>query len=357
MNRSQIFFFLAILTIFSTLPGCQFEKPSETPTIRVEMVFRSPRDINLQPEDVPDLQEVPVENPAQEPLIPEVIDQDQRAYVNVDQDINIESNVIMVPEQTSRTNDELYNLVVIPRRTSIQRQGKDETCDLGERCRLLPIVDSVCGPGWVATTVRNNIIIVIFACGRGVDKERIIRLGKYIDDRIKAPPSHEEIALATQAMLTTQTEAANATLTAIGITLTPLTPAGLTPTEDACLNLNLTPEECANSGSHLYSWVTKRDTNSCVWPPDGCPESGCPGESIITFNFGQRSVTYYSGNELIANCDKTNPNTYYCEWVYGETNHKVTMVFKTTGYEEEWKTTTSGVGGCEGVFQATIVEN
>lgn len=259
---------LLVALVFSSLTACAprstpLPPAPDTPTPQQVIIFRSPRDMNLQTGEVPDLQETPVENPAAEPLLPEAIDQDQRAFVNIDLDIHIESNVIMVPEQTTRSDDDLYEQVVIPRRPGVQRQGKDEGCELGERCRIIYIIDPGCGPGLVLIVLRGNMITVLIGCGRGADRDRITRAGAKIDEHIQAPPRPEEIALATAAPQRTQTQAAQATAaqyvaatcaagTAMALTLTP---PGPTATLDPCVALNLTPEECANSGVHAYSYI------------------------------------------------------------------------------------------------------
>ena len=81
-----------------TIIGIAIQACSFLPTN--ELVYRSTRDINLQPQDVPDLTEAAVDNPPNGPLLPEAVEQNQRVYVNAFQQIYIESNVIMVPKRT-----------------------------------------------------------------------------------------------------------------------------------------------------------------------------------------------------------------------------------------------------------------
>jgi hypothetical protein len=254
-----------------TLPNTP-TAPGVTPTARVEIIYRLPSEMNLQPQDVPELTETQVEQPAQEPLLPEAIDQSQRAYNNPSQDTNIESNVIMVPGRTVRTPDEIADVIIKKRRPDCKWIGDDEgTCNIGERCKRKRI-SCGCGSGLVIIVIRSNIIAVVIGCGRGVKTDLIDRIGGIIDGRIKAPARPK-------------------------VTVPPTAEVIPIVTEDVCESLNLTPEECINSGLHYYTWSSYDQTGPYC---SGMPEGRGPGEQWnVSFQFSNDSVRVNIGQQQI----------------------------------------------------------
>lgn len=176
-------------SLFSRPPAPALATPTaglDTPTARVELVYRSPKDMNLQPGEISELTETEVENPAEQPLLSEATEQDQRAFENIDQDIHVESSVILVPTRTTRSPGEIFDQVIVQRLPGAQRTGQLSDCRLGEECQVIPIL-APCGPGYVLVAIRHNVITFIIGCGRGMTEELALRIGGIIDGHITAP--------------------------------------------------------------------------------------------------------------------------------------------------------------------------
>lgn len=226
---------LFVILIGITILACSLS-PSVSPTQRVDVVFRSPRDMNLQPQDMPDLQETPVEEPATAALLPEAIDQDQRAYVNVTQNIYIESSVIMVPERTTREPSDVAKEITKSRNQRMRLLENGKVIAVGEKAIIIGIVD-YCNlnnsTGYILVFYRNNIIVVIIACGDNVEQDYLVRIAQKIDGHVTVPPSNEEIAGAkTKQVVLNSPPIVEATATPIVVVLTP------TADDNRCAKIN-----------------------------------------------------------------------------------------------------------------------
>jgi len=328
--KKKIFFGFVILSIIScslpfnilnnptstpTPPNTPTE-PADTPTARVEVIYRLPEEMNLHPQDVPELTETEVEQPAQEPLLPEAVDQDQVAYSDPDQDINIESNVIMVPGKTVRTPEEIADVIIKKRRPDCKWiDGDGGICNIGERCHRKKI-SCGCGAGLVTVIIRSNIIVIIIGCGRGVKADLIDRIGGKIDDRIKAPAPLK----------------------------TPVPPkVEVLPieTSDICSSLNLTAEECINSGLHTYSCECQ-----CL---QGCYVFHCGTEvsRIHTILYTNDGVVITSGLEPQKKSfwKKISPNSYYYEDSNDGDIYQYRLNFTSSGFSILMDMSSSGEHG------------
>lgn len=115
----------------------------ETPTPQV--IYRSPRDMNLQPQDVPDLVEVPIDYLAEVPLLENTIDQDQRAYVYPGKDYYLESNAIMLLDVPTNAPQQLAEEILYNRQPNT-RAAFTET-------PTIPIQSETIMPVEVETTI------------------------------------------------------------------------------------------------------------------------------------------------------------------------------------------------------------
>src|SRR5512143_1365375 len=96
--------------------GCSLAAPFAATAPASEVAFRMPEHMNLQPQDVPDLRQSPVESSGSDLLIPEALGQDQRLYTSPTQDMRRGSDLIMLAEQTTRAPWELLEDVLRQRR-------------------------------------------------------------------------------------------------------------------------------------------------------------------------------------------------------------------------------------------------
>ena len=317
---------LLVILIGITILACSLS-PSASPTQSVDVVFRSPRDMNLQPRDVPDLEEVPVEEPSDVALLPEAIDQDQRAYISVEQNIYIESSVIMVPERTTRQPREVADEIIKYRNSRMRISGSERSSSVGEKAIIIGITgycSSKYSDGFILVFYRNNIIVVIIACGN-VDEEYVRFIAAKIENNVKAPPAPEELAGAEteQAVLNPQDS----------LTSLPSIEPTVQPTADMCESL--TPEECANNGLHFYSYSTIDEIyiNTTSSNHDFCliNDQGTIGHS---FNFTGDGLFVDSYQIKI---NKIGENTYIEERTkksgsQSTTNEKLTYIFNTSGF-------------------------
>ncbi|MEW5871066.1 MAG: hypothetical protein AB1894_17460 [Chloroflexota bacterium] len=219
MKKTSILVMLILLTLACDLFSRQPTPPFETPTARVEIIYLPPKDMNLQPGEISELLETEVENPTEQPLLSEATEQDQRAFENVDQDIRVESNIILVPRRTTRSPGEIFDQVIPQRLPEAQRTGQLINCLLGEECQIISIL-APCGPGYVLVAIRNNVITFIIGCGRGMTEELALRIGGIIDGRIIAPLESTHVVQLTPAGLLTPTSIATDTPDAFSPTLT-----------------------------------------------------------------------------------------------------------------------------------------
>lgn len=226
-----------------------------------EIIYKAPTDMNLRPGDIPGLQSTELQNPASEPLLPEATAQNQRAFEDITQDITIETDVIVVPEKTTRALDEIYNVVIPKRRPSAQKSTEETPVKIGDQGELFKISDD-CGPGYILIATRNNVIFAIIGCGSEIDPSYIQQIGLLIDGYI-------------------------------------------TGTVVSCSQLGLTPEECANSGSHEFS-ESRKQNEFC----GGTSQQ--TGDFLIIFSQDKVYVNL-SDNGWENQSDyfsKTGPNTY-----------------------------------------------
>jgi hypothetical protein len=273
--------------------GCSVTAPFAGPAPAPEVAFRMPRDMNLQPQDVPGLMESPVENPASDLMLPEALGQDQRFYTSRTQDIRIESNFILLPEPTGREPSELLEEVLHHRQPAAILEAEENPIALGAMGWLWRI-QGLCSPGQGTglslVVIRQNVAAVLLGCGSGATQDYMQSLGKAIEARVTAPPGEHEITWGSSQAASGNADDAAARQT-----------AGQPP---ECAQLNLTPQERANCGTHSY-WHEYETTGG------GCPRSysenyGTEPHTILfekdAIRFPEESIT----------CQKSGPNSYTC---------------------------------------------
>jgi hypothetical protein len=117
-------------------------------------------------------------------------------YVSQTQNIEVQSDAIMVPQRTSRGAEDIVKYVVIKYRPKIVL-GNREPILIGE-AGILFIVDSYCNnehnTGFILVVTRNNIVVVLVGCGSDVTREFMVRAANLVDGHILRPPSTDEIA-------------------------------------------------------------------------------------------------------------------------------------------------------------------
>jgi hypothetical protein len=260
------------------------------------VAFRMPQDMNLQPEDVPELSERPVANPSSDLLLPEALGQDQRLYTSQTQDLRIESNLIMLPERTTRAPSELLEEVVRQRRPAAQPANGNEPITVG-KFALLWESRALCrsgqGPGLSLVLIRRNAVAVLLGCGSDVTQDYMVRLARSVDSHIAAPAdrhevtwgSHEEGPADADDLATAAAES-----------------SGRPPD---CSQLALTPQEKANCGTHEYFHQYETTGGGCT-----AGERNDYGLETHTVVFGQDTVRLRHEGPA---CKKTDVNTYSCE--------------------------------------------
>lgn len=326
MNKKLLFPLLVVLLL-----ACNIASPFTAATPITQVVFRSPRDMNLQPQDVPDLKETNVENPAAEPLLPEAIDQDQRIYISITQNIYIESYAIMVPERTHRKPREIFDEVVRKRHPKAEVVNTETPVSIGNSGSLI-IINNYCASdynaGLILIIIRDNMVIVLIGCGSDVTQDYVVRLGEIVDGHIISPPQPHEIA--SSDILTTTPE--NEIVPSDILTTTPeSTVVIVTDTATTtCTDSNLTPEEKANCGTHTYE-ITGTITSYC---------------SIMPVNTGTIDLTtIFSGNIMtsIHTWQFTKIATNVYEYVRGKTSptsnvnrHVNTITLTLNGFTENY---------------------
>ncbi len=287
---------LAMFVLLVIACACPFTLPSATPTPQV--IYRSPDDMNIQPGDIPDLKETPIENPATKKLLPEAEDQSQRAFKDSKRDIYVETNVILVSDPSKRSYDDIYEHTVSQRRPNSHRSSGDKRVNISEQGYLIPFSDKTCGEGLVLILIRSNVIMVIIACGENVDEEYVVNIGKIMDERVQAPP--EEIGIEDK-------------------------PPGLGG-EEQCAGLDLSLEECANAGTHTY--FHREIANTC---------NALPSEPINV----QVAITFFQGgvemrnlnDDTTATYTKIATNTYTGEWSNEIETITYTITFTLSGFK------------------------
>ena len=185
--------------------------PSPTPIIATttpQVIYKSPAEMNLRPGDISSLTPTVVQNPSQS-LLPDITDQDQRGFTNGNQNSYIETDVMIGSAGNSQTPSDIYNLVMPKRRPSATKASSNQPVNIGEQGSMFAITDE-CGLGYVLIFKRSNVIVLIIACGQNINDSLIEEIGQTIDGHITI--SHEA----------------------------------------DCTQLDLTPEECANFGTHQY---------------------------------------------------------------------------------------------------------
>jgi len=193
--------------------------PSPTPIIATttpQVIYKSPAEMNLRPGDISSLTPTVVQNPSQS-LLPDITDQDQRAFTNGNQNNYIETDVMVGSAGNSQTPSDIYNLVVPKRRPSATKASNNQPVNIGEQGSIFAITDQ-CGSGYVLIFKRSNVIVLIIGCGQNINESLIKEIGQTIDGHITI--SHEA----------------------------------------ECTQLDLTPEECANLGTYQYQATVTRST-------------------------------------------------------------------------------------------------
>ena len=180
------------------------------------MIYKSPAEMNLRPGDISSLTPTVVQNPSQS-LLPDITDQDQRAFTNGNQNSYIETDVMIGSAGNSQTPSDIYNLVMPKRRPSATKASSNQPVNIGEQGSMFAITDE-CGLGYVVNFQAKQCYCLNIACGQNINHSLIEEIGQTIDGHITI--SHEA----------------------------------------DCTQLDLTPEECANFGTHQYQ-ATEH------WPP------------------------------------------------------------------------------------------
>ncbi len=306
---------LAVFVLLVIACACPFTLPSATPTPQV--IYRSPDDMNIQPGDIPDLKETPIENPVTNKLLPEAEDQSQRAFRDSKRDIYVETIVILVSDPSRHSYDDIYERTVSQRRPNSHRSSGDRRVDIGEQSYLIPFSDETCGEGLALILIRSNAIMVIIACGENVDEEYVVDIGKIMDERVQAPP--DEIVIEDKS-------------------------PGLS-SEEQCTSLNLTVEECANAGTHTY--FVREIANTC---------NALPSEPINV----QLAITFFQGgvemrnlnDDTTATYTKIATNTYTGEWSNEIETITYMITFTLSGYKYHAHSS-APAGNCEWDLEAT----
>jgi len=266
-------------------------QPTQAP--QIEYVFRPVSEMNLAPEDLSGYESLPIEAPVEEePLAPEVLEKDEKAFQEPTQNIVVETVVIMVPSRPGKSLDAYFDRFLARGRRCHSRCWWDgEYLDAGEAIQLgefgtIRTIRGTCGKGYVSVFVRSNIITFVAGCGKAVDQRFILRLGQVIDGRIGAPPKPKELSN-NQPKIT------------------------YTPTPGICERMELTPEECANAGEHYYYCDGLKQYRSPSWHFNPLP-----------FNY----------NQCLTPPKKVAVNTYECPYPFGDRNNISRIEFTMEGY-------------------------
>ena len=307
MKKSLIFAFLVLLMMACSIFAVG-GKPTATPTTGVEVVYRPVKEMNLDPTVAPTLglKETAVPTP-QAPLVPEAQDQNVKGFQGQSSDVSMETGVIMVPSRTERSIDDLIGLLLLSRRPGVVRVGGIEMISLGNIAgyQIILIGDR---NGYILVFVRNNIIGYVIGIGRDFTLDFLLRAAELMDQRITAPPSATEIARATEMSGVSPTS---------GVSAPPSTGGD-------CGSLGLTPEECANYGTHTYSWEhTSLDSN--------CNPGTTTHQHVATTNFSDgRATQTIEGYTL--ELSRTGLNQYFAEEYHDPLRNSYTMVFTLDGF-------------------------
>lgn len=212
---------LYILLISLTVLACNL---FATPTPQVEGTSLPPAEMNLQPLDFPELQEAPVEQPAASAILPEAIQQDQRAFVNAEQDLYVESTVFVVPAQTTRADGEIAKEIVQSRAPDAQILEEEPWFNKGQE-GILVRIGGTCSAdyseGYVLVFQRRNVVVTIVACG-DVSEEFIKYLADRIANRVNRPAAEDDEVAVKATIRAILTQRASSTETPTPeITLTP----------------------------------------------------------------------------------------------------------------------------------------
>ncbi len=326
MNKKILLSIISLIIL-----GCSALSPS-TP----QVVFRSPRDMNLQPQDVPDLTEAPVDLPATEPLLPEAIDQDQRVYINQIQNIYIESNAIMVPEKTTRSTDDIINRVIRNRRPQIIILDQD-IIQVGDNGILISVSNDCStqyNSGYILVLIQNNMVIVVLGCGSGLTSNYVFSLKNKISAHIATPSQPSEVAV-------------NDLLTPTPETITgPLTETPITGQPSECIQFNLTPEECGNLGLHNFT-VQISVTEYCKIFDE-------PSKTIDErFEFHDHGLKMNNKLELI----KKDANVYINEYDENAMHHVHIYTFTLTGFTHHYSYTPNDLGKTIDCYTSVYTRN
>ena len=322
MNKKILLPLLSIILL-----ACSITAPFTAATPITQVVFRSPREMNLQSMDVPDLTETNVEVPATEALLPETIDQDQRAYTNQTQNVYIQSNAIMVAEKPSLTTGEIINHVVRRNRPEIVVLNT-ERVQIGEIGEMFP-VNGYCSnahnAGYILVVRRNNMVIVLIACGSEVTRDDVLRWGQIIDGHIRAPAQPSEVA---------SSEIPAPTPTALPVTNTETpTPAPLLDPY-GCDSPNLTPEEKANCGVHLYTFLYTIHATIDKCHFEETNQLTNSGEKTLTITFSNIGFTRCSEEDCLE-YQKTGVNSYLRQYSLGSVTQTLFLTFTLDGIYED----------------------
>jgi hypothetical protein len=144
--------------------------------------------------------------------------------------------------------------------------------------------------------------------------------------KIQAPTKPEKTSVTTKALSDTATRTANAAATTMVKTPAHPTPAGPITTEDICTSLNLSSEECANAGTHVYSRESTT-SETCTSPGSNQTDTG---QDEVTHDFfkGGVDVIYNQSSSI---CIKTGENIYQCDY----SAYTCTLTFTENGVSWE----------------------
>lgn len=262
------------------IPSASPTQITYTPTATI--VYKSPVEMNLQPNDIPSLAITNVQNSTAESIIPEATDQSQLIFTNEDNTDYIESNVIIVPTKTTRTPSELFDLAVSNRHPTIKKTSDEQSVkEIGEQAYLFETSDD-CGSGYVLIAIRSNVITIAIGCGADITTDLMAQIGKIIDRRIT------------------------------------------TSTAEMCAQFNLTSEECANAGTHEYSLLV--EPNWCDKPSGGINQitDASAEATYVTFVFMENEIVGMFALNGYYLLKKTGLNTYNSHWL--------TIYFNSNGY-------------------------
>lgn len=109
-------------------------------------------------------------------------------------------------------------------------------------------------------------------------------------------------------------------------------------TDPECIQLDLTPKECANRGVHAYTYTGTIHTSidKCSWTENNQSVLTYDMEYSVSFSKEDVTICYtYSGKEYCQKYNKTGDNSYTGQYVDENTTYPLILTFNGNGMREE----------------------